>query len=165
MDGCFIVVISLFYLVGFALLAGALWNTRHSLQAGSWPTAPAKITRLEVRENSDSDGSTYQVEVEYSYVVDGRPYDGKQLAFGYNATSGREAHDEICRKLQGAKQVFVRYDPANPARSCLSYGLHRSLQILLAFAVTWLAFIVGMTLLWWLFSRSDTVLLDNLMVQ
>jgi hypothetical protein len=34
-----------------------------------------------------------------------------------------------------------------------------------AFAITWLAFVVGFTVIWWVASRSDDVLLQNLMVR
>lgn len=61
--------------------------------------------------------------------------------------------------------MSVRYDPSSPSVSCLSFGLHRSIQITLAFAVTWLLFVFGFTLLFWLFSRRDGVLLNNLSVQ
>jgi hypothetical protein len=32
-------------------------------------------------------------------------------------------------------------------------------------AITWLAFVVGFTVIWWVASRSDDVLLQNLMVR
>jgi hypothetical protein len=57
------------------------------------------------------------------------------------------------------------YDPADPAVSCLSYGLHRSILFVRAVAATWLLFVIGFTLLFWLGSRRDSVLLDNLAVQ
>jgi hypothetical protein len=163
--GCFTAFISIFYLVGFGLLGFGMWSARRSTQAATWPTAPGTITRLEVHENSDSDGSTYEVKVQYTYTVDGVAYEGSRLAFGYAASSGKDAHDEIHRKLKEAKTVAVRYDPSDPSVSCLSFGLHRSIQLTLAFAVTWLAFVFGFTLLWWLFSRPDAVLLENLSVQ
>jgi hypothetical protein len=163
--GCFAVFISVFYVVGFGLLGYGLWSARRSTQAAAWPTAPATITSLEVRENADSDGSTYEVQVQYTYTVDGVAYDGSRLAFGYARSSGREAHDEIFRRLKEARAVSARYDPADPSVSCLSFGLHRSIQLTLAFAVTWLLFVIGFTLLFWLFSRRDVVLLENLSVQ
>ena len=59
----------------------------------------------------------------------------------------------------------MRYDPADPSVSCLSFGLHRSITFMLAFALTWLLFVIGFTLLYWLFSQRDALLLDNLSVQ
>jgi hypothetical protein len=163
--GCFSLFIGVFFAVGFGLLGYGLWSARRSTQAGTWPTAPATITSLEIRENSDSDGTTYEVKVVYAYTVDGVSYEGSRLAFGYGGSSGREAHEEIHRKLKEAKTVAARYNPSKPSVSCLSFGLHRSIQITLAFAVTWLLFVIGFTLLFWLFSRRDGVLLENLLVQ
>jgi hypothetical protein len=161
----FIVFISVFYLVGFGILGYGVWSARRSTQAANWPTTPGTITQLSIQENSNADGSTCEVKVQYTYTVDGIAYEGSRLAFGYSGSSGKEAHDEIHRKLKEAKGVTVRYDPSDPSVSCLSFGLHRTIQIMLAFAVTWLAFVFGFTVLWWLFSCSDTVLLDNLLVQ
>jgi hypothetical protein len=163
--GCFIVFISIFYLVGFGLLGFGLWSARRSTQAAAWPTTPGTITQLSIQEHSDSEGTSYEVKVQYQYTVDGIAYEGSRLAFGYGASSGKEAHDEIHNKLKGAKIVAVRYDPSNPSVSCLSFGLHRTIQLTLAFAVTWLVFVIGFTLFIWLISGRDAVLIENLSVQ
>jgi hypothetical protein len=161
---CFAIFISVFYVVGFALLGYSLLSARRSTLASNWPTTPGAITQLSIEEKSD-EGTSYEVRVHYTYSVDGVAYDGSRLAFGYSSSSGREAHEEIHRKLKAAKSVVVRYDPSDPEVSCLSYGVHRSIQLGLAFSITWLAFVFGFTLLFWLFSRNDPVLLENLMVQ
>jgi hypothetical protein len=80
-------------------------------------------------------------------------------------SSERATHSQIYSKLKDAKLVTVRYDPANPSESTLSYGFHLSIKLMLAFAATWLAFTLGFSLLWWLFSQPDDVLLQNLLVQ
>lgn len=157
--------LSIFYLVGFGLLAGGIWGAYWSTAAESWSVAPGKILRAELKESGDSDGSTWAVEVEYTYTVGGVAYSGDRLAFAYAASSDQEAHLAVLKKLQGAKQVDVRYDPADPASSCLSYGIHNSIRILFVFAVTWLAFIFGFTLLMLLGHGEDTVLLENLVVK
>jgi hypothetical protein len=59
----------------------------------------------------------------------------------------------------------VRYDPSDPSVSCLSFGVHRPIQLMLVFAATWLAFISGATLAVWLSRRGDWVLLRNLSVK
>lgn len=162
--GCFYIFISVFYLVGFGLLGYGVWNARWSTQAASWPTTPGTITQLSVHQ-TESDSTSYEVKVQYTYTVDGLAYEGSRLAFGYMGSNGREVHDEIHRKLKGAKTVAVRYNPSDPSVSCLSYGMHRSIQFVLAFALTWLVFVVGFTLMFWVFSRGDGVLLDNLSVR
>jgi hypothetical protein len=164
-SGWSVAVISVFYAAGFAVLGFGLWGVRRSSQAAGWPTAPAMVTHLEMKESSGREGATYQVIVRYTYTVDGVTYTGDRLAFGYVDSDGREAHEQIYRKLKGATVVAARYDPAHPAEACLSYGIHRSIWYVLAFAATWLAFMFGITFLWWLSTRPDPVMLDNLSVQ
>ncbi len=163
--GCFTVFLSVFVPIGLGLLGFGIWSARLSTQAAAWPTTPGTITQLSVQENSDCDGNTYEVRVQYKYTVDGAAYQGSRLAFGYAASSGREAHDEIHRKLRGAKTIAVRYKPSEPSVSCLSFGLHRSIQMILVFAVTWLVIVFGFTLFAWILTCSDSVMLDNLSVQ
>ncbi|MBM3459957.1 MAG: DUF3592 domain-containing protein [Armatimonadetes bacterium] len=161
----FVLGFSVFYLIGIVLLWSAVASARESTRAAAWPTTPATITSLELSEKSDSDGSAYEVKVRYTYTVHKVTYEGDCLAFGYAGSSGRESHDEIHRRLKEAKAVAVRYDPANPSVSCLSFGLHRSILLRLAFAVTWLVFVTGSTVMFRLLTRGDKVLLDNLSVQ
>ncbi|GIW85843.1 MAG: hypothetical protein KatS3mg108_0167 [Isosphaeraceae bacterium] len=163
--GCFAVFISVFYAVGFGLLGYGLWSAWRSVHAAAWPTAPGTITHLALEEHSGNEDTTYGVKVKYTYTVDGVAYEGSCLAFGYARSNRREAHEQIHRKLKEAKAVGVRYDPSEPSVSCLSFGLHRSIQFTLVFAVTWLLIVFGFTLLFWVFSRNDAVLLDNLSVQ
>jgi hypothetical protein len=162
--GCLAVFFGLFYVVGFGMLGYGIWSAKRSTDAASWPTTEGSLTKVALDEHSDSDGTTYKVEVEYTYTVAGSAYSGSQLAFGYSGSSGREAHEEICAKLKSAKSVDVRYDPNDPASSALSFGIHRSIMFILVFALTWLAFIGGITLIWWLTYRGDDVLLQNLSV-
>ena len=162
----FTIFISIFYAVGLGILGYALWSARRSSIAADWPVAPGKVETCSVESGSDSDGgTTYEVKVQYKYSVGGNEFTGTRLAFGYAASNGQEGHQQICDKLRNAKSIDVRYDPNDPSVSTLSFGIHRSIQFMVAFAITWLAFVVGFTVIWWVASRSDDVLLRNLMVR
>jgi hypothetical protein len=163
--GCFAPFISIFFLVGFGLVGFGIWSARRSTEAANWPTTPGTLTNVALDTNSSGDGTSYQVQVEYSYMVDGQAYRGYRLAFGYVGSGDRPAHAEIYEKLKAAKTVDVRYDPEDPSTSSLSYGIHRSIQFMLAFGIFWLVFTTGFTLLWLLMSRNDNVLLENLSVR
>ncbi len=161
----FIAFISLFYFVGFALLGYSLLSMKRSTDAAAWPTVNGVLDSCELKTNFDSDGDTYEVKVTYSYAVAGRRFTNDVLAFGYSASSGQEVHQEIFARLNSAKSVQVRYDPADPQTAVLSYGFHRSIQFTLAFAITWLLFVIGFTIIWWVASRSDNILLQNLVTR
>jgi Protein of unknown function (DUF3592) len=161
----FAIIIGVFFLVGLGLLGYGIWSARRSTQAANWPTARGVLTNAVLKEESDSDGSTYEVKVEYTYKVTDNEYHGSRLAFGYQASDGREAHAEILEKLKAAKSVDVRYDPKDPSSSALSFGIHRSIKLMLGLAISWLAFLLGLALILWVASSSDRVLLENLSVQ
>jgi len=162
----FTVFISIFYAIGLGILGYSFWSARRSSIAADWPVAPGQIEFCSLENKSDSDGGpTYEVKVQYKYKVGGSEFTGTRLAFGYAASSGLEAHQQICGKLRDSKSIDVHYDPSDPSNSTLSFGIHRSIQFMFAFAITWLAFVVGFTVIWWVASRSDDVLLRNLVVR
>ncbi len=158
----FTLFISLFFVVGFGILGCGIRSLILSNTAKTWPTAEGRVETCKVTEASDSDGTTYKVDVQYSYTVAGTRHTGDRIAFGYSGSSGRTAHQEIADRLSGAKTVLVRYDPALPSRAVLSYGLNRSTIFLLVFGATWLLFVTGFTALWMTSSLSDTGILSTL---
>src|SRR5690606_19259656 len=117
----------LFLAVGAAML---FWGGRsyyYSQQAAHWPTTPGDIVASDFKVNSDSDGDTYEAKVEYTYNPDGHERTGKKIAFGYTASSGSAFHREIHDALPVGARVAVRYDPKNPDRAVLSYGVNNSI--------------------------------------
>ncbi len=159
----FTLFISIFFAMGFGIFGYGIYSLVMSSQAKTWPTTDGHVEACDLTESSDSDGgTTYRVEVKYRYAVEGVSYDGDRISFGYSGSSGHGAHREILDRLSSAKTVLVRYDPANPSRAVLSYGLNRSTVLLLLFGGTWLLFVIGFTLLWITSSMSDTGILSTL---
>lgn len=95
----FAAVISIFFAVGFGLLGYGLWSMKRSTEAGSWPMTGGTVESCSIETNYGGDGNTYQVKVKYSYTVGGVDYTNDKLAFGYSASGGPEAHNEILSKL------------------------------------------------------------------
>lgn len=167
MKWIFVTLLTLvFYAVGLGIFGYALWSARRSNVAARWPVTLGAIESCSLESNSDDDGgTTYEVKVRYKYTVHQKEYHGSRLAFGYSGSNGWSAHEQIHSKLANATVVNVRYDPADPSISTLSFGLHRSIRVMFAFAITWLAFVVGLTVFCWIDSRPDDVLIRNLIVQ
>ena len=160
--GFFAAFISIFYLAGFGMLGYGIWSIKRSNEVESWPTTNGRVESCKLVSNADGESTTYKVEVRYRYRVKGRKYAHDKLAFGYTASSGLSAHREILSRLENARSVTVRYDPMDPQTAVLSYGVHRSIQFVIAFAITWILFVVGFTVIWWVASNNDSVLLQNL---
>ncbi|HRX38868.1 MAG: DUF3592 domain-containing protein [Parvularculaceae bacterium] len=154
----------LFLAIGVGILgfgANALYQSR---LAQSWPTASGKIVSSDFQVNSDSDSDTYAAKVRYSYEVMGRVLTGERIAFGYTASSGESFHRDIYNALPVNTQVAVRYDPANPERAVLAYGMNQSIVFLLIFGAVWTMFTVGMIAMFWLSGQGGGSLLDNIII-
>jgi hypothetical protein len=160
-----VICLGALYVIGFWLLGKGLISARRSTQAATWPTAPGVIESLEVKRSPDENKTIYEVVVEYTYVVNGVTYQGSRLAFGYEGSDDRGAPAQILQRLKGVKNIGVRYDPSEPAVSCLSFGLHRSIVSKLFFAALWLLVMFGITLGVWMSGRSDTVLIKNFSIE
>jgi Protein of unknown function (DUF3592) len=94
------------------LLARASWG---------WLVVEGTIERcfVDVKQESDSEGSWYHPKVEYRYKVAGRWYQAKKLWFGYPWTSDYgEAANALAGYIKGGN-VSVYYDPKNLNRSVL----------------------------------------------
>ena len=157
-------ILSVFFLIGLGMLGYGLVSAQRSLQAGSWPTVPGTVEECELSQRSDGEGGRrYIVKAKYRYEVAGKAYAGERIAYGYSASGRREGHADLLKRLEKCEAVDVRYDPAAPENSVLSFGMHRSIWFTLIFAITWLAFVSGFGLLWWLSMGQDNVLLRNLM--
>lgn len=157
--------------LGLALLVYILWAAVQATRAGSWPVTPGTITRAAVKESwspgggDGGDNTTYEVQVEYTYAVDGAEYRGTRIAFGYTGSNTRAEAQALRDRLAAAESVGVRYNPADPASSTLSHGVHRQLVAGLLFLALWLSFLTLFGLTWHVLSRPDDVLVRNLTVR
>jgi Protein of unknown function (DUF3592) len=165
----FAAFMSVFYVAGLGIIGYALWCVQRSAQAAAWPTTAATDWRLQADERASQDrrgqSNIYEVKIQYSYAVEGVNYEGTRLAFGYAGSNRPAPHGDIHRKLEAAKGIDVRYNPKDPSESCLSFGLHRSVQFMLCFGASILIFAVAFTLMSWLSTLPDNVLLSNLSVR
>jgi hypothetical protein len=154
----------LFLAVGLGILGYGVHSYHYGKQAALWPTTPGTITSSDFQVNSDDDGTTYNVKVQYRYTPDNMERTGKTIAFGYSGSSGERYHREIYDALPVGAQVAVRYDPSKPDRAVLSHGVNRSIIFLLLFGGVWTIFTVGMAAMLMLSESGVNVLLSNMVV-
>jgi hypothetical protein len=73
-----------------------------------------------VGEHSDSDGTTYSVDVVYTYMVDGRSFQSDRYGFLGGSSSGRTRKEEIVGRYPPGARVPCWFDPAHPEQAVLS---------------------------------------------
>ena len=160
----FTIFISIFFAIGIGMLIFGLSSFFKGRAALSWSQATGEVTKCQIEEDSDGEGTTWKVLVGYRYSVNGQEYTGDRLAFGYSANSTQDEHVAIHKKIRGADSIRIYYDPANPAKSVIAPGFNRGTFLILVFAATWLLFITGFTMLWVSSSGEDTKILDKIEV-
>ena len=158
----FTLFISIFFLVGLGMLGYGVHSFYRGRQALSWPGVEGRLLECSLEEHADSESTTWEVKVRYTYSVAGQEFEGKRVAFGYSGSSTHDEHRGIYDKLQSGSGVMVRYQPGNPSDSVLAAGFNRSTFLILAFAVTWLLFTTGFTILWTTASGRDARILEQI---
>ncbi len=108
-----------------------------------WPVVRGEIHECKLRSHRSEDSTTYACHVEYGYEVNGIPYHGDRVAYGYNGTNNESFHKRVQRKLQKSHYVQVHYNPHDPSDSVLAAGLFRSTFLPVVFGAAWLAFCGG----------------------
>ena len=91
-------------------------------RSNSWPSAQGRITRFDI-ETFDRKGLPYyRPNVQYSFSVDGKDYNGSRLSFrGYDSPS-RADIEEMGVKYAAGTQHPVYYDGADPTQSVIERG-------------------------------------------
>ena len=117
--------LSLFGLPFFAMGLGFCWlggisPILESREALSWEEVPCKITDSFVESHSSSDGTTYSVEIRYSYEWNERKYDGDQYTFGNMSSSGKASKKEIVSKYPKGSMATCLVNPIDPSDSVIT---------------------------------------------
>lgn len=102
-----------------ARVTSELWYGRAS---ETWPSAPALVEQSEVR-HVPAYRPHYSPYVVYSFVLDGKPFQGAKVDFRAIGYSQDEASAVIAR-FQPKREVQVRYQPGNPNLAVLIPGPH-----------------------------------------
>lgn len=83
----------------------------------AWHRTSAKVVSI-IERYGPGPGISYEIDVEYTYELDGRQLTGTQLTLGYDRFSAREASELKIQFFPGGT-AEVYFDPRNPADSVL----------------------------------------------
>lgn len=124
--GCLVLFFLVFLLAGgFVFHLTVLKPALGMVAARSWAQAPCRIVSSQVGESQDSDGgSTYRVEITYTYRYQGRAYQSDRYDFSTGSSSGYEGKAEVVARYPPDSECVCWVDPADPTRAVLDRELH-----------------------------------------
>ena len=104
--------VGFFLLIFFGFFSGFI----RALQSRHWPQVQGRVTESKVVEHSRTDDSpsrrptvTYEPSVRYSYTVDGKALESRQIAIGVLQTSEADAARIIARYRAGSKVTVYHH--------------------------------------------------------
>ncbi len=98
---------------GFGLPAARMWRSR------GWIETPCEILESSVAAHSDSDSTTYSVEISYRYEVGGEVYVSDRYGVSRISSSGRAGKQRIVSALPAGTRTHCYVDPADPSQAIL----------------------------------------------
>lgn len=116
------------------------------LRTQSFASTTGTITHSEVtRESHGRGGPTYDLDIRYSYAVNGREFEGKTYRRSTVSSSDAAWAGEVVREHPAGGPVTVHYDADNPSDSVLNPGIEGADLFLLIFLTP---FNVAMLAMW-----------------
>jgi hypothetical protein len=109
----------MFSLVGAYFLVRTIAGFSTASATANWPKAEATITECEFKSHRHSEGTNYEVVVEYEYTVFGKKYENDKIHPNYALSSRRASHRMLYERLERSTVVMTRYDPSDPSDSYL----------------------------------------------
>ena len=99
------------------LSAIPLWHWR---AAQGWEEVPCAIQRSDVQSHSSDDGTTYSVDIEYTYAWNGQTYQGNQYNFISGSSSGRGRKSAIVAQFPAGSERVCFVNPSDPHAAVLN---------------------------------------------
>ncbi len=121
-NGCLMVgFFAIFAMAGAATFYFLTWKPLSSiLAARGWTETECVITSSQVEENSGSDGSTYRVDIRYTYQDDWGSYEGDRYDFSTGSSSGYAGKAKVVEAHPPGSEVTCYVDPEDPTRSVIN---------------------------------------------
>lgn len=113
----------------FALVGGTLlfsWfipTLSRSLASAKWKETPCTVISSRVKSHSNSDGTTYSVDIFYRYTVDGKEYKSNAYNFLGGSSSGRGSKEKVVASYPQGSQRVCYVNPDNPGDAVLKRGV------------------------------------------
>lgn len=151
----FVVVIALLFfgLAGLGIFVGfVLPKAWEWMSMRGWKETEAEVIWSRVASHSDSDGTTYSVDLFYRYHFQGKDYRSNRYNLIGGSSSGHAGKQEVVRAHPPGTAVTVFVDPGKPWRAVVKRDAGWGALFAL-FPLPFLA--VGFGGLWWYFKKRN----------
>ncbi len=121
---------------------------KNVIAARSWVETPCRVLSAQVKSHSDSDGTTYRVDISYRYEFNGKTFTSDRYNFMRFSSSGRSGKQAVVDKYRKAKNPVCFVNPDNPEQAVLVRGFQPMMLfglIPLVFVAVGIGGIVGTT--------------------
>jgi len=142
-------VLCLFGIPFFAMGAGFCWIAGvspllESQAAQGWPQVPCTINESFVESHSSSDGTTYSVEIRFTYEWDGKTYHGENYTFGDISSSGKASKEAIVRRYPKGSTSTCFVNPEDPYEAVITTDVGMMPYGIIAFSSIFMAVGAGL---------------------
>jgi Protein of unknown function (DUF3592) len=117
--GCMAAFFSVFLLAGAGFSLFFIQPALKVLKAKSWQPTPCTVLSSQVRTHSGDDGSTYSVDVLYTYAFNGREYKSNRYQFLGGSSGGYAEKERIVRRLPPLTRTVCFVNPEEPAEAVM----------------------------------------------
>jgi hypothetical protein len=122
--GCLAFFFLIFFLAGAAGSYFVVWRPLSKLFASrSWTETQCDVLSSRVEEVSGSDGSTYRVDIRYTWTAGGSAHAGGRYDFMGGSSSGTAGKQGIVDRYPPGARVTCWVDPDDPNEAVLYRGL------------------------------------------
>lgn len=128
--GCLGVFFGVFLVVGTLFF---YWFTLEpigqALAARKWQPTPCTITSSRVESHSSDDGTTYSIEIEFDYEVDGKRYHSDRYSFVSFSSSGRKGKKKVVAAHPVGSEQTCYVNPSDPSEAVINPRISGSMFI------------------------------------
>ena len=129
--GCLAAFFGVFLVAGLGMSLFFTLPALKVVKARSWREVPCTVIESRVRTHSDSDGSTYSVDILYEYEAGGRMRRSNRYEFLGGSSGGSAAKESIVAANPPGTRRSCFVNPENPDDAVMDRGLSKTYWIVL----------------------------------
>ncbi|MFD1001590.1 DUF3592 domain-containing protein [Ohtaekwangia kribbensis] len=134
--GCLVLFITPFVLIGIGTFGLALYQFGKVAQARNWTPVHAKVLSVEMVSSSDSESTSYKVEMKYKYSVSSQTFMGSSVSFN-SGMNNIEHYGELYNVLNQSQVIQIYVNENDPAESVVIRGITNAMIGMLIFSIMW----------------------------